>query len=105
MLPDASAFSRALDAIESALDFPYGIPPLNGRREKERETDRPRARAIEAGSRRLEQEEDAVGEGGGGGRGGEDNPMRARWNENAVTRNKRGDPKLLVEVQPGLGWE
>jgi hypothetical protein len=30
--------------------------------------------------------------------------MRARWNENAVTRNKRGDPKLLVEVQPeGLG--
>lgn len=37
--------------------------------------------------------------------GGEDNPVRARWNENAVTRNKRGgDPKLLVEVQPeGLG--
>lgn len=34
----------------------------------------------------------------------EDNPVRARWNENAVTRNKRGDPKLLVEVQPeGLG--
>lgn len=34
-----------------------------------------------------------------------DNPVRARWNENAVTRNKRGgDPKLLVEVQPeGLG--
>lgn len=39
------------------------------------------------------------------GRGGEYNPVRARWNENAVTRNKRGgDPKLLVEVQPeGLG--
>lgn len=37
-------------------------------------------------------------------RRGEDNPVRARWNENAVTRNKRGDPKLLVEVQPeGLG--
>lgn len=53
------------------------------------------------GSRRARQEEDAGVEG----RGGEYNPVRARWNENAVTRNKRGgDPKLLVEVQPeGLG--
>jgi len=33
-----------------------------------------------------------------------DNPVRTRWNENAVTRNKRGDPKLLVEVQ-SEGWE
>jgi len=56
-----------------------------------------RERRRERSGRRKE-EEDAVGG------GGEDNPMRARWNENAVTRNKRGDPKLLVEVQP-RGWE
>lgn len=52
------------------------------------------------GNRRRKQEEDAVG----GMEEEKDNPMCARWNENAVTRNKRGDPKLLVEVQSeGLG--
>lgn len=31
---------------------------------------------------------------------------RARWNESAVTRNKRGgDPKLLVEVHEARGRE
>lgn len=71
-------------------------------RDKDREDNRRRKQEEEAATQAAERK-DETGEGEQG--GGEDNPVRARWNENAVTRNKRGgDPKLLVEVQPeGLG--
>lgn len=42
----------------------------------------------------------------GGGNGEGVGVRRARWNESAVTRNKRGgDPKLLVEVHEARGRE
>lgn len=71
-------------------------------RDKDREDNRRRKQEEEAATQAAERK-DETGEREQG--GGEDNPVRARWNENAVTRNKRGgDPKLLVEVQPeGLG--
>lgn len=72
--------------------------------EREREDNRRRKQEDEAAA--VVEEERGLGRRGGEEEGeGEDNPVRARWNENAVTRNKRGgDPKLLVEVQPeGLG--
>lgn len=70
-------------------------------REREEEGERARSRRVTGGGVSKRKTRAAVG----GVAEGEDNPVRARWNENAVTRNKRGgDPKLLVEVQPeGLG--
>lgn len=108
---DALRFGVVLDTIESALDFPWSVPRCRlkcARRSREKESHKERKRRRDE---RRDLGKHAGGESkrktlvGRGDVGGEDNPVRARWNENAVTRNKRGgDPKLLVEVQPeGLG--